>query len=65
MKTKILLVGGFEETRYLAHSPLDKGYRVTAIFDCHSPRAHRGGLAKNKVTHSNSQVVKHKFLKIL
>ena len=31
MKTKILLVGGFEETRYLAHSLLDKGYRVTAI----------------------------------
>lgn len=24
MKTKILLVGGFEETRYLAHSLLDK-----------------------------------------
>ena len=31
MKTKILLVGGFEETRYLAHSLLEKGYRVTAI----------------------------------
>ena len=31
MKMKILLVGGFEETRYLAHSLLDKGYRVTAL----------------------------------
>ena len=31
MKTRILLVGGFEETRFLAHSLLRKGYRVTVI----------------------------------
>ena len=31
MKTKILLVGGSDETRFLARSLLKKGYRVTVI----------------------------------
>ncbi len=31
MKTKILLIGGSDETRFLARSLLNKGYRVTVI----------------------------------